>query len=498
MSRYYQLGGFEGHVHPADYKKKLPDVVYDALSDRETGDLELLLGIKTSGTSHLLVSEDTLQNLFRNTRHARRNQRPSFRAGDFESLSPLVFKTRSSFAKKLDDLTPKAGTGRGAKDLSRANKQYQDSNPSAPLKKGVARGQFENARVFYRLYAQPELARNFDIDLMGIPRTTDRHLDIPILCFAYNTWTKDSRSREDRTRAPKVLDLAWGEAPDLGNEDADAMKTATHLFVEANISFKNPNQKPFEAADINGPTETLAAELIESRSRDFFAQYSRKDKPVIMLVHDKVVARNVLHAFKLETHEWDFGDDSLRRLLRLHQFSAPPHPAPRDPRRRVDDRDPARDHARRSRSRSPRHHSSSSSHRHDRSPLPRRERSPLPRIFAPIYIVDIKSLYSTLFRTETYADTVPNIIKHTKIYPEEDCNGWCAGNELMMLWMAFRAMARRGGVDEQLVDEWPGVGASGVGQVPAASAGSSSTSMQTAYNDDVSDYGSEEETDEEG
>ncbi|KAF7289266.1 hypothetical protein MIND_01388200 [Mycena indigotica] len=471
MRRYYQVGGYKANIHPTSYSQKrtLLDIVYDRLQ-RDDGGVELFLGIKLSGTSHLLVSEEDAARLRGETRC-----NSSLLSSDFESISPLVFRDKPSLEKKFDTLSQPANKNKKKKgidrDLSRANKVFVSSS-----QEGLSRGQFENARrvpfhqrclstnhpdrVLYRLATDPGAAPKYDLDLTGFPLNNEgRTLDIPIYCFAYNIWNSDSRSLENRTREPRFLDVAWGEAPALDQrETADTMKTLSHIREKssANLQQRNLPMKAFEWADVNGPTELLNLDDIRTKIGNFFEPLSRPSaSPAILLVHNKSTALNVNSSAKmlatvpvkhLETLATD------QRIILLPETVLARHVA----RRLMPTATTATADA-------------------PPSPPPR-------RLFAPLYVIDVENLYSTLSRTTaTGLGTLPDIMLKTKLYEKVDCDGWCAGNELWMLRKVFMAMAEKGGVDDQ-DSEWPG----GLGQM-------STTFAIGGYDDEASDYGSEED-----
>ncbi|KAJ7072839.1 hypothetical protein C8F01DRAFT_1105423 [Mycena amicta] len=459
-THYFQVGGVKGHI----YSQTLADIVYDALS--RDGTLEILLGIKLSGTSHLLVGEEDMRRLCAHGARCNRNSNQAAADSKFESISPIVFKDRTALDKKLEDLAQKRGSGNVSVDLSRANKSYQD--PSST--QGIDRGQFENARLLYRLLSNPQIAPTYNVDLMAESPA------IPIFCFAFNLWNADTRPKEKRVEEPRVLDLAWGEAPAPGM-DADAMKTASHIRFKKQQHLRNARgqkefpRKDFEWSEMHGPTEILLEDEIKVKIQKFFEPFSRRTQtPAVLLVHNKSAARDILDYLGVDNSHWEWSDSSLKRLLRelepIMPIAQQPRQEPGDLRRRPDDRRPTRD-----RSRS-----------HVR-PNPRA----LPVFFAPLYVIDVQSLFTTLFKTPTDSDSLPSIMQHTGLYPVADCNGWCAGNELWMLNQVFCAMAEKGGVDDQVPSEWPDLG---LGHPPPAV----EPGEAPDYNyDDVSDYGSEED-----
>ncbi|KAJ6470818.1 hypothetical protein C8R47DRAFT_1200384 [Mycena vitilis] len=73
------------------------------------------------------------------------------------------------------------------------------------------------------------------------------------------------------------------------------------------------------------------------------------------------------------------------------------------------------------------------------------------RRYAPIYVVDVKALFTALLGIQPAGESVPEICKHLELYKP---TGWCAGNECWMLVDVFRRMAAGRNIDEQGLD-WP-------------------------------------------
>ncbi|KAJ7198554.1 hypothetical protein GGX14DRAFT_700060 [Mycena pura] len=448
---YHQIGGF----HPAistSWKERgsesLGQKVYRLLPRNADGSLELLLGIKTPGTSCLLVTEvDAQKHLYRE-RSLRYNSQFRSKAGDFESLSPILFLDCSALEKKLEGFQQPAGKkntkGRDV-DISSQNKAYQDGQSH-----GIQRGQFENSRILYKL-----LHGQIDTDRFDL-KDTSWCSSIRVYSFCYNVWLRDTRSPEERRLSPKILDLAWGEAS-TSTLDGN-MKTARDIVYSNNKMLENPGEmkmmggemvreassrKAYEYGDSHGATEICDHQALAGRVQRFFGQFTRPTQhPAILLVHDEQLARNVLLSLGVDVSQWD---PSLKNLLRHAQ---------NDLRRRREDP--------RGRSASPRPH--------DRSA--RRNSPPPRRLYAPVYVVDVQSMFTTLFGTSDRSQSVPAIAKHLGILPAED-KGWCAGNEVWLVPKIFCAMAHGSSIDEQK-QEWPSF------TIQAAS---------DEYDDDVSDYG---------
>ncbi|KAJ6595962.1 hypothetical protein B0H10DRAFT_770103 [Mycena sp. CBHHK59/15] len=428
MTEYYQLGGFAGSVsaHPK-YASTLATKVYEALYEPKNT-LELVLGIRRSGTSHLLLTTAQRNAIFASThpkervalnilnaklaftkeeRDKLKEEREEFlrtllvwdgadSASDFESLSPITFRAHDELAVKLDALQPRrSGKDAVAWDTSVQNRAYQDGES----REGVPRGLFENSRVFYQVLRKQLEAGRCDL------RDTSWTATVRVLAFCCNLWTRDRRT--------KVLDIGWCEAqvPDL---DGESLEMSRHIVNRENQNLVNPGKEKYEW----GESETYGVQkAAEELQRVFGGCTKPTQSPIVLLVHEEKTARDVLQSFDIDVSRWDSG---LKRLLR------PPVVIHRN--------EPLKSSGRRSAS--PRPQASS------------RRASPPPRsLYAPVYIVDVRSMFIALLETLNDSESVPAICRRLKLYPE--AKGWCAGNECRMLVQAFRSMAEGMPINEQ-------------------------------------------------
>ncbi|KAJ6497510.1 hypothetical protein C8R45DRAFT_129209 [Mycena sanguinolenta] len=449
---YYQLGGFNAAVYSSYTGKNLGKNVYHRLLARQNsnGDrpLELVLGIKKSGTTHLLLTPYE-KNSLRSLRDVRLLDSPS-PASDFQSLSPILFNNLQELEAKLAALQPKP---KSSSDTSQLNKAYQGTQSF-----GTQRSQFENARMFYRVLQSPRIdqrERKFQLE--------DRSWSsVRVISFCYNVWLCDTRSPQDRRTSPRVLDIAWCEAstPTLEN---DQMLSSRHIVFLNNQNLSNPIRKPSKQADDGskpeqeeeqenvertryeyGNTEFYDPQVVAEKVQEEFRQFN-PERPVVLLVHHfrnpdtqqiGVTATDVFRSLGIDMTHWDL---SLKNLLRnpgATPDSRGPKFSPNDPRR------PAVESSRRSVS--PRRGAERG----------RRQFSPPPRRYAPVYVVDVQSMYHSVFGTRDGSDSVPTMLDRMPMIKDMFLpEGWCAGNECQMLLEVFREMARRGAIDEQK-DEW--------------------------------------------
>lgn len=102
--------------------------------------ISFVLGIKRSGSSHLLLTESQTGDLARFFRLPHPTTR-SIPASEFESLSPIAFWDAEELTKKLASLKPKSHKGKEPYDSSQANKQYNIDGTD-----GIQRAAFEHGR----------------------------------------------------------------------------------------------------------------------------------------------------------------------------------------------------------------------------------------------------------------------------------------------------------------------------------------------------------------
>ncbi|KAJ7459606.1 hypothetical protein B0H11DRAFT_2059230 [Mycena galericulata] len=461
---YYQLGGFDASVH-SHPRYPLGPKVYEALRKHQHPDtpetqLDLVLGITSSGTSHLLISRDEYaaiyneaqkkeapaREAFYRTKFFKKKDRDAawvaldqmllrwqrtlrFSAADFESVSPALFADCRALDKKLESLRPGK---RATYDTSSANKMYRDTTPDA-------RGQFENSRVLYRVLNKQVTRSSCDLG------DTSWSTSLRVFSLCYNIWSFDNQWRKDPRLVPKLLDIGWCEAvtPALTGD----MKMEKHIVIGENRKFAKPpgTTKRTDVPDIDvgkpdryeyGETEICDNNVAAQRIQTTFGKYTNSTPhATILLVHDAKTAMVVLESLGLDVSQWEF---RLKNLLWTQGSYAP---TLQNPRGRSRD-----DNTARARSKSP-----------TRGARPRAS-SPPSRRYAPIYVVDIKALFSALLGSHGHAQTVPDICRRLGLFQPKS---WCAGNEAWMLVEVFRRMAGGRSIDEQRVD-WTQTQGSGV------------------------------------
>ncbi|KAJ7083490.1 hypothetical protein C8R44DRAFT_992040 [Mycena epipterygia] len=494
---YHQLGGFNASIY-SNPRYPLGAKVYEALRQHQHPqdggmELELVLGvspyrklydgthsagwhgtgIKRSGTSHILLTKGerdainrtvgTADNLVRAEFNRQKFEDEKERekawhaldllrwkttrwtAEDFESVSPIILRDLGELEAKLEALRP-GGRQSAQWDNSSANKMYRDG-----LAAGVARGQLENSRVLYRVLQNRISYTKYDL------RDISWRSSIRIFSFCYTLWSSDVRALSERRASPMILDIGWCEAltPTLEGD----MKDPRHIVIKEHrhLNLKNPSQNEDKQTtqttqtthDVNnqftytydsiangisrkqryeyGETEICEMRVARERIQAAFGKYAQPAAhPVLLLVHDAETAMAVLKSLAVDVSLWEFGIKNLLRLLDNPPQNTPPRP-------------PQRAGTSRARSQSP-------------TPRPRLPREPeARRRYAPMYVVDLKSLFVAVLKTQTYSESVPAICRRLALFQPK---GWCAGNDCWMLVEVFRRMAAGGAIDEQR-KEWP-------------------------------------------
>ncbi|KAJ7633782.1 hypothetical protein DFH06DRAFT_1479404 [Mycena polygramma] len=327
----------------------------------------------------------------------------------FESVSTIPFANIGELSVKLESLQP----GRkAAVDNSPANKAFQ----VAAL--GIGRGQFENSRLFYQVLQSTMPIPDRKLCALGDTSWTS---SIRVFSFCYNTWTSDTRPLQDRKSRPRLLDIGWCEAavPSLEGEH----KMPRHIVIQENQQLINCGKKDrYEY----GETEICSIRIATQRVQAVFGKYAQPTPhPAILLVHNVETALTVLSNIGVDVSHWDL------RLANLLRSTDSPNPPTRGGSQR-----PVSAHAR---SASP-----------GRGDYPSRKPA-TSRRYAPIYVVDLKTLFTTLLGIQPAAESVPEICKRLGLYKP---TGWCAGNECWMLVDVFRRMAAGRNIDAQGLD-WP-------------------------------------------
>ncbi|EDR04042.1 uncharacterized protein LACBIDRAFT_295134, partial [Laccaria bicolor S238N-H82] len=315
----YQLGGYrpqlQWHQHTYDNRILAEEIAGPGspLHNRHNAPIELILGIRISGTTHLLLTHDEVSGLCRRNRNLPWPRGRPFLSSDFESLSPIYFNTVEELTNLLDKLKPKKT--KQDFDTSTLNKGFRDGNA------GLLRGAFEHGRIFYKV-----LHQSIDLQKYGM-RDSSWTRSIRVCSFVFNTQhiLFDGRSTQDRLRYPRVLDIAFAEAkiPSLELDPS----TATYIIKAENRTL-NKSKGFFRLPFAHGTTDTLPEHEISNRFQDIFQSY--QDRPMVLLVYEEELTKNALKNLGVPTEA--FTADLKHLLEKMEEDQKPPISSSRDPR----------------------------------------------------------------------------------------------------------------------------------------------------------------------
>ncbi|TFK63949.1 hypothetical protein BDN72DRAFT_963568 [Pluteus cervinus] len=399
---YYQIGGWKPSINWFAYDdKKLAQRLMSSNSPlRETstsggqGPIRMILGIKRNGTSHLLIPERKAHDLAR-VNDKKIPTRP-IPASNFESLSFIDLKSEDEVYDILSWLKPKSRKQGEDTDNSRANRHF-----SREGKQGINRGALEHGRVLYKCIHN-------DIVLHELGINNKHWLEsLQVFSFTLNTIAVDERSSSERLSNPTIIDIGWAEASchDLLGKP----ETCDHIIIHENSKLRARGEpKPFEY----GPLQTLSKEQAQGAVRELAERWS--NSPTILLVHHKKLTMNVLQNCGVKVQDWHSGIRDLFYPNTIYSANS------------------------RNRSRSPTRGQGSRQYS-DRRPDP-----PLP--VGSVYVIDVKSLFESLMETQVGSDTVPGIARELRFDVTE---GYCAGNEAMLLIDIWRGIISGPPIDQQ-------------------------------------------------
>ena len=242
---------------------------------------------------------------------------------EFLSLSPIRFQDEAELLKKLKTYAQKPGKKGKARDMgdtSQANKGYarlhnMHHGQSPP---GVARAAFEHNRMLYAL-----LQGAVDPHKFGLPyfpwaaptATAPPNTRIRIVSLALNEWAHDrgvDRKLVDRLRAPKILDIGWGE---LDNPTS----TVDIRFKEHRMLNQGYARGEFQ----HGETQILPQHDIGAKLRELFDSFAAGGAPVVLLVHGAQMVHAVLRASGVDLGACVVG---IRDLLVRGELTTTPGP----------------------------------------------------------------------------------------------------------------------------------------------------------------------------
>lgn len=410
--------------------------------------VEISLGIKTEGNSELLLTGKQANAI---VRHFSCSPPPRRRTvWEYESVSPILFHSPAELEQKL-----KMTYKRSAKGKAKRAEVNSDA--------GVGRGAFEHGRVVHSI-----LNDRLDPNNYGLPEATWKGT-LKVLSLAFNTRARDTRPSSERRSHPWLVDVGWSEAvvPDVRSPKEGSTKH--YRMYEERYMNAGGVAMPFSY----GKTEELEKKMISEKVQEVFGNRTeRMREPVIVLVHDERLARSALkNSFGVDTSEWVLG---IKDLLGHGRQEIKRESSSFNNWSRSSVKREEYDYGRyRGIKQEDAGHSSSYRGRRSRSPSPRRYIKPDPerppaynhrdynyktpalqrgdggdRTYAPVYIVDVKQLYVNLMRMENGSESIVQIAQRFNIRAEDD-NGWCAGNEVVLLFEIWHSMISGPPIDEQ-------------------------------------------------
>ncbi|THH13734.1 hypothetical protein EW146_g6518 [Bondarzewia mesenterica] len=386
-----------------------------AFWELEPNGIELVLGIKQSGASYLLLPLTRWPRLQKAYHLPFPSNRP-YTVDSFVSLSPIRFESRESFTKKLAAHRPKQT--KKDHDTSQANKLY---SLDGDKQDGGKRAVFEQCRVIFQA-----LHNNLDVSPYGLVRTAQWD-SIKFMSLTYNIWDSNKS---------RLLDVGWT----VFRPNVAPIEYSSSVHVSLSESAKLGRSRLKKAEFQHGQTETLSSEAVTARFEATLSGLRSHNTPVVILVYDEASTQKVLNNLGIATSGWTSGIDTLLRAgLYEYQKRTPSYRAGLDPR------------AYRHRSRSPRRGESSTRTSRARSPPPP-SRPDGGSSTSGIYVVDVRALYNALkqmFSAKLALTSVANDLGITA-----DKTSWCAGNESRLLVEMFCTMAAGTAIDEQRAARW--------------------------------------------
>ncbi|KAI0273444.1 hypothetical protein BC834DRAFT_853839 [Gloeopeniophorella convolvens] len=409
-SLYYQVGGFRPNIClQGEYKYNLNKLAGALFASKPS--LELVLGIRPSGASSLLVPvSEWVRSI------AFQNPGSPHHAADFLSLSPLWFDDIAELAKKLNALKPKGR--RAGEDDSAANKAFLGNSDDS----GRFRSAFEQNRLLFHAFQPASDVRRFGLS-RSAPWAAAR-----IISLAYNEWMHEKGA---------LLDIGWSLLDQRTHPPTFNESVHLELDERRNLGNKGKRRVPFG----HGTAEVLSQDGIARKLRDLLRPERR---PTVLLVDGEAPTRALLESLGVDTDGWAFG---LADLLRNPEPPRRSQYSGRDPRRRS--RSPRRDER-----------------RHDE-----RRRSP-PRAPPAVFVVDVRQLYTTLRQITGSRDALTRVAVALGL--EADVDGMCAGNESRLLAEMWTAMASGPAIDEQYSARWGADAVPSASKTPGAGTASGS------------------------
>ncbi|KDQ17973.1 hypothetical protein BOTBODRAFT_545608 [Botryobasidium botryosum FD-172 SS1] len=485
---FYQLGGFGGHTNKwgepwNNYflqDKNLSETVAGAGSPiaKADGSVELVLGMKPTGATYILLPADLLPPLLA---HHNLPPVPHFTrplvSTSFDALSPLNIKDPEQLRRKLaaHRSTQKKGN-RNPTDMSKANKAWEMGS-STGLEHGAMRCAFEHARLAYQV-----LARGLNPEEYGVSWRIHSSFGRPkVVAFATNVWDND---------AEVIFDVGWTEvglAPD-GTEK----QNSNYIWWESMFDVKGKTKR---GKFMHGTTEKEVPQAECAARLKALVGRNAGNAPTILLVHDAAVVRKVFENHGIDTSEWVEGLGDLlehkskaeegvhhngRAATNANGYRRKYDHGGRGHRNGWDSRSPKREHRDRNyhdrdrnRSRSPKREQlnyghgpqdvrykrsaspSSSAVRYSRPLFDSPPRSPEPPSFPPVFLVSAQTLFVTMTMAWSGRPSLHDMCTQLRIPARHGVNvakEWCAGNEAHLIVDIIAALLGGGPIDDRLAE----------------------------------------------
>ncbi|KAF9221128.1 hypothetical protein BS17DRAFT_712520 [Gyrodon lividus] len=307
-TEFFQISGFRAHSN--GFKKyddtSLINAIFSDTSKllRPGGQdcpIELVLGILPSGASYLLMS--TEQMLAFTHKHRLSTPRSPWRATDFLSLSPIYFDSRQELSAKFAAYRqrPRNKNRRDleeTQDNSQANRGYVRTDPDVVH----YRAYFENQRTLYRL-----LTRDVAPSKIGLAQPSWLG-NIRVVSLVFGEWTVDNRRRDDCLNDPRLVEVGWTDALFANVFEPITGSSTVHLKLKTPSKMINPDSKSPHFSEVVEDDEAG----LYLRLRTLLSHESAI--PVVILVHDEAMAREVLGRAGIDVESYTSGLTDLLPL----------------------------------------------------------------------------------------------------------------------------------------------------------------------------------------
>ncbi|KIJ67190.1 hypothetical protein HYDPIDRAFT_84951 [Hydnomerulius pinastri MD-312] len=322
-TEFYQISGFRAHSngwYQYDDKPMIDALASDTSKLLRPGGpdspIELVLGILPSGASYLLMTTEQMLSFTHKYRLS--TPRNPWKATEFLSLSPIYFHSAQELSAKLATYKqrPRNKNRREVEepqDNSQANRGYVRTNVQVMHH----RAYFENQRyvgthiysvlrrALYRLLTKSTLPGKIGLSepsWLGAVR---------VVSIVFGEWTVDNRRRDERLDKPRLVEVGWTDTSFPDFFDERAAKSTVHLKLTTPSKMANPVARAPHFSEV---VEGDEAELYSRLRTLLSAEANNNGIPLIVLVHDEVMARGILARAGANVDSYQSG---LAKLLPL-------------------------------------------------------------------------------------------------------------------------------------------------------------------------------------